>query len=71
MAERGYLTVTETARRLGVSRPAVYKRMLGGLAFVPLGRHRYISRKVLAKFVGKGAAEILGIETKRPRGEQR
>jgi hypothetical protein len=45
--------------------------MLGGLPFVSIGRHRYVSRKELAKWVGKDAAKILGIETKSPRGAQR
>jgi hypothetical protein len=54
-----------------VSRAAVYKRMLGGLAFVAIGRHRYVARKELTKWVGKDAAKLLGIETKHPQGEQR
>ena len=71
MADKGHLTVNETARVLGVSRAAVYKRMLGGLAFVVIGRHRYVALKELAKWVGKDAAKLLGIETKHPQGEQR
>ena len=70
MADKGHLTVNETARVLGVSRAAVYKRMLGGLAFVAIGRHRYVAFKELARWVGKDAAKLLGIETKRPQGEQ-
>jgi hypothetical protein len=66
MADKGHLTVNETARVLGVSRAAVYKRMLGGLAFVAIGRHRYVAVKELARWVGKDAAKLLGIETKRP-----
>lgn len=70
MRQRGYLTVSEAAKRCGVSDGTVRRWIQEGeVREVRVGKRHFVERKSLADYLGTSGALALGLGSLPPKSE--